>query len=253
MTTYAPAPPRSLPRRAPIDPRVRARRVAVSREAGRRRLRRILWAFGAFALAGAATGAVLSPLLDVNQIAVVGVDGAHADEVRAAAGVDRGEALLLVDTGAVVVRIEALPWVADARVARKLPGTLRVEVTPRFAVAWRATQTGEAALLDRRGAVISTAPAPTGGLPELSATRRDVRAAARVAGALSSTLAPQVASVAVDRGQVRLLLVGGYEVRFGNARDAAAKVRATEAMLAALGPTRGSYLDVSVPSSPVVG
>jgi cell division protein FtsQ len=237
----------------PIDPRVRARRIAVIREAGRRRLRRLLWALGALAVAGAATGSVLSPLLDVNQIAVVGVDGAHASEVRAAAGVDRGEALLLVDTGAVVMRVEALPWVADARVARQLPGTLRVEVTPRFPVAWSTTDTGEVGLLDRRGALISTAPTPTAGLPEVTATGADVRVAARIAGALSSTLAPQVATVVVEAGQARLLLVGGYEVRFGTPHGLSAKVRATEAMLAALGPTRGSYLDVSVPTTPVIG
>lgn len=253
MTTYAPAPPRALPRRVPIDPRVHARRVAVTREAGRQRLRRLLWAFGAIAVAGAATGAVLSPLLDVNQIAVVGIEGAHADEVRAAAGVDRGEALLLVDTGAAVARIEALPWVDDVRVARQLPGTLRVEVTPRFGVAWRATESGEAALLDRRGAVISTASAPSAGLPELTATGSDVRAAARVAGALSPTLVAQVATVVVEAGQARLLLVGGTEVRFGDTHALSAKVRATEAMLAALGPTLGSYVDVRVPGQPVIG
>jgi hypothetical protein len=52
---------------------------------------------------------------------------------------------------------------------------------------------------------------------------------------------------------VRLILVGGYEVRFGDARMLAAKVTATEAMLIALGPTRGNYLNVSSPSAPVIG
>jgi cell division septal protein FtsQ len=253
MTTYAPAPPRGLQRRAPIDPRVRARRVAVTREAGRRRLRRILWVLGAFAVAGAGTGAVVSPLLDVNQIAVVGVDGAHAAEVRAAAGVDRGEALLLLDTGAVVKHVAALSWVADVHVARQLPGTLRIDVTPRFAVAWRATDGGGFALLDSRGALISTVPAPTAGLPEVAGTGHQVQLAAKVSAALSPTLRAEVASVAVAGGQVRLLLISGSEVRFGDAQDLAAKVRATEVMLTALGPTRGNYLNVSDPSSPTTG
>ncbi len=236
-----------------MDPRVRARRVAVTREAGRRRLHRLLWVLGVLALAAAGTGAVLSPLLDVNQIAVVGVEGAHADEVIAAAGVHPGEPLLTTDTGAVVDRIEALPWVADVRVARQLPGTLRVEVTPRFPVAWRAIDEGGIAIFDHRGVTISTAPAPSPGLPELNATGADVRAAARVAGALSPTLVPQVASIAVENGYVRLILVGGTEVRFGDARALAAKVKATDAMLTALGPTRGNYLDVRSPTAPVSG
>ncbi len=236
-----------------MDPRVRARRVAVTREAGRRRLHRLLWVFGAIAIAGAGTGAVLSPLLDVNQIAVVGVEGAHAEEVIAAAGVQPGEALLLADTGAVVDRIEVLPWVADVSVARELPGTLRVEVTPRFPVAWRAIDTGGFAIFDRRGVTISTTATASPGLPELQATGADVRAAARVAGALSPTLLPQVVSISVDRGYVRLALVSGMEVRFGDAQSLTAKVKATEAMLVALGPTRGNYLDVSSPGTPVVG
>jgi cell division protein FtsQ len=236
-----------------MDPRVAARRVAVTREAGRRRLHRLLWALGAITIAAAGTGAVLSPLLDVNQIAVVGVEGAHADEVIAAAGVNTGEALLLTDTGAVVDRVEALPWVAEVTVARQLPGTLRVEVTPRFPVAWRAIDEGSFAIFDRRGVAISTAPQPTPGLPSLNATGADVRAAARVAGALSPALVPQVESIAVDDGYVRLMLVGGTEVRFGDARALAAKVKATEAMLIALGPTRGNYLNVESPSQPASG
>lgn len=91
------------------------------------------------------------------------------------------------------------------------------------------------------------------GLPELNATGADIRVAARVAGALSSALVPQVVSISVEDGYARLLLVSGMEVRFGDARALAAKVTATEAMLIALGPTRGSYLDVTVPYTPFLG
>ncbi len=253
MTTYAPAPPRAMPRRAPIDPRVRARRVAVTREAGRRRLRRLLWALGALGFAAVAAGAVVSPLLDLNQIAVTGVGGAHADEVRAAAGVDAGAALLLLDTGAVTARVEALPWVDEVNVARQLPGTLRVEVTPRFPVAWRTTETGEIEVLDSRGTVISTAAAPDPALPELLAGSGRVGAAARVAGALSSPLRPQVVSIWVNDGNAVVTLHAGPELRFGAISDLGAKVRASEAMLAELAGTPVRYIDVTVPSAPVTG
>jgi cell division protein FtsQ len=261
MSTVAPPRPRATPSRArplrprpaPMDPRVRARRAAVTREAGRRRLRRLLWLLGALALAGALTGAVLSPLLDVNRVRVVGVDGAHADEVRAATGVEQGAALLLVDTGAVTSRVEELAWVDEVQVRRVLPGTLRVEVTPRFPVAWRATPAGTVELIDRRGVAVTTVPTPPAGLPELEARGADVAAAARVAGALGSTFAPQVARVVVDGGHGRLWLHAGPEVRLGEARDVVAKIRSAEAVLAALGGGLVNYLDVRVPSAPVTG
>jgi cell division protein FtsQ len=226
----------------------------VIREAGRRRLHRLLWVLGAVVVAGGATGAVLSPILDVNQIAVVGVDGAHADEVRAAAGVEQGAALLLVDTGAVTDRIEALTWVDEARVSRQLPGTLRVDVTPRFPVAWRTGEANEVELIDRRGVAVTTAPAPPPGLPELQAAGPDVQTAARIATALGSTLAPQVARIVVDGGYGRLWLVTGPEVRLGDARrDLEAKVRAAAALVAALGGAPVNYINVDPPSAPTTG
>ncbi|MEX2268709.1 MAG: FtsQ-type POTRA domain-containing protein [Acidimicrobiia bacterium] len=223
------------------------------REAGRRRLRRLLWVLGAVAVAAAATGAVLSPILDVNQIAVVGVDGAHGAEVRAAAGVARGAPLMLVDTGAATERIENLAWVDEARVSRQLPGTLRVEITPRFPVAWRPGDPGEVELIDRRGVAVTTAPAPPAGLPQLQAEGPDVPIGARIASALGSALAPQVATLVVAGGHGRLLLVTGPEVRLGEASDLAGKVRAAAAVLDALNGLNVNYIDVRVPSAPATG
>jgi cell division protein FtsQ len=253
MTTYAPVRPRAHHRPAPIDPRIRARRVEVVRAAGRRRLHRLLWVLGFAAVAAAATGAVLSPLLDINQIAVQGVDGAHADEVRAAIGIKPGQPLLLVDTGAAVTHVRTLRWVEDVRVERQLPGTLRVEVIPRFAVAWRSAGDGAVVLLDRAGAVISHELTPPAGLPQVDAARGDLGAAARVAAALSETLRPQVKKLVVRGGQVGAVLVRGAVIRFGDASQARAKVAAAEAVLHAVGLTPISYVDVSVPSAPVTG
>jgi cell division protein FtsQ len=236
-----------------MDPRVRDRRIAVTREAGRRRLRRLLFVLGALGLAGIVAGAVFSPLLDVNRVRVVGVDPAHADEVRAAAGVEPGEPLMLVDTGAATARVEDLIWVDDVHIVRQLPGTLRVEVTPRFPVGWRTAPTGEVELIDVRGVTLMTAPTPPAGLPQLEATGDAVGVAARVAGALGESLAPQVARVAVTDGQAFLWLTSGIQVRFGAATTLGAKAHAAEALLAALGGTPVTYIDVTVYSAPVTG
>ena len=106
MSTKAPARQKPAKKRAPavrkeIDPRIRDRRVEVLRAQGRRRLR---WMIGLIALGlvlVAGWFVIHSPLLDVERIRVTGTQQATAAEIRSAAGVHRGEAILFVDTGAV--------------------------------------------------------------------------------------------------------------------------------------------------------
>jgi cell division protein FtsQ len=255
MTAYAPPAPRTAARRSgvPIDPRIRARRVAVTREQGRLRLHRLLAVVGMLAIAGLATGAVFSPLLDVDQVAVTGADGPRAAEVRRAAAVHAGAPLLLVDTSAVEARVEALPWVDHARVVRHLPGTLSVEVSLRVPVAWKAAAAGGVRLVDGRGATVTTSAQAPAGLPELKADTSASATAARVANALAPALRDRVATVVVANGQATLVLVDGHEVRLGAPQQLAAKVRAALAVLGALGSSSFTYLDVSAPSAPVTG
>jgi cell division protein FtsQ len=236
-----------------MDPRVRERRVAVTRDAGRRRLRRLLWVLGAIGTAALATGLVLSPVLDVNQIAVRGVDSAYRAEVRAAAAVDRGEALLLVDTGAVTTRVEQLIWVDEAHVVRRLPGTLSVEVTPRFPVAWRTGGDGTIELIDDRGIAIMPAPGPPLGLPELQVGGDDVRAAARVASSIPEGLAPRVSRITITSGEASVWLSSGTEIQLGRVLTVHEKLRAADAVLQALGGVAVNYVNVKVPSAPVTG
>ena len=251
MTTYAPARPGM--RRIPVNPKIRARRVAVIREQGRRRLRRLLVIVGLLATVGALTGAVLSPLLAVNDVAVSGVSGPHAEEVRAALRGDVGEPLLLVDTGAAVTAVEALPWVDRASVDRQLPGTLRVEVTPRFPVGWRSDAAGRVLMVDSLGGVVTVADAAPAGLPKLLSAGAAGRGAARVAAALSPTLRPLVGAIAVENGEATMSLINGPQVRLGALHELSGKGRAVEALLRALGGTPVTYIDVRVPSSPVTG
>jgi cell division protein FtsQ len=128
--------------RPPMDPRLRERGLLVRREQGRRRLRWILAALAVVAAGAAVVGTILSPILDVNRIELGGVPVEHRADARRAIGVDPGEALLLLDTGAVAARLEAEPWVQRATVVRDLPGTLRIRVVARVAVAWTRTDAG---------------------------------------------------------------------------------------------------------------
>jgi cell division protein FtsQ len=226
----------------------------VLREAGRRRLRRLLWVLGVAGVAAAIAGAVVSPLLDVNQVEVTGIDEVHADEVRTVARVETGAALLLLDTGAVRTRVEELIWVDEAAVVRQLPGTLRIDITPRFPVAWRSTDGGAIELIDGRGVAIMTASTTPAGLPELQVGDGSIEAAARAARSIPEQLAPYVARITTDEGgMVHVWLVTGTDLRLGDPNGLAIKLRAAEALLVALGGVPVGYVDVSVPSAPVTG
>jgi cell division protein FtsQ len=255
-----PRPPARAPRPA-IDPRMRDRRVEVKRAEGRRRLRKVGAALVLLGLATAAVGAAFSPLLDIDRVRVVGMhgDAARAAEVRAAADAEAGSPLLFADTGAIEERVEALPWVADASVARHFPGTITVSVSPRDPVAWAAGADGTARVVDRSGRVVATVPTPPAGLPQLlgadPAAPADTVApiAARVAGAVPADIRASVVGVVVDHDQAVLRLVFGTEVRLGAPRGVPAKARAAAAVLTSLTLGMPSYVDVRVPSAPVTG
>ena len=109
------------------DPRFRERRIAVRKDAGRRRLKRLLIVVLAALVALAGVIVVRSPVLDVDEVTVVGTARLAPDDIRTAAGIDEGAPLLLADMGAAARDVEALPWVAEAEVTRDLPGRVRID------------------------------------------------------------------------------------------------------------------------------
>jgi hypothetical protein len=121
--------------RPPIDPRIRARRIEVARGTGRRRLRRI--GVGALVVAAGAAGwgVAQSALLDVDRIEVEGAEQTGQEAVRSAIGIDPGDPLVSVDLGGAEEAVAELPWVASATVHRGWPGSIRVAVEERRAVA----------------------------------------------------------------------------------------------------------------------
>jgi cell division protein FtsQ len=222
----------------------------VTRDRGRRRLRRLVVALAlAGALAGI-VGVVFSPVLDVDRVTVVGVGRERIDAVRAAAQVSPGSPLLTVDTGAVTERLLALPWVQRAEVHRELPGTLMVRITPRSAVAWVRDGDGSVHLVSTRGTVVGTVSGTPAALPELVGP---LRAAGKIAAALPAALRARVAAVVVDHDLAVLHLVQGPEIRLGAMVDVSAKARAAAAVLTALGAAPAHYIDVQVATAPAVG
>lgn len=251
----------AAPRRAAkVDPRLRARRVAVQRELGRRRLRMLLGIAAAPALLGAAYLLVDSAVLDVDRVQVYGASQTPPADVAAVSEIERGDPMARIAAGAAARRVEELPWVESARVVRRWPGTVRIEVTEYEPAAFVRRSTSAVALVAPDGRVLAdVATAPEGlleivgvrRLPEVGATLSP-SGAAGLASELPAALAGRVAEIDLSRG-VTLHLAGGPEIRLGDLDDLDAKAAAALAVLERLGEEPAEYLDVGVPSSPVVG
>ena len=105
-----------------IEPRLRERRIAVKRAAGRKRLRWVLVAAGA-------RGARRRRAGRARLVAVRDRRGrgrrrrVHRSSARSQAVVDdlEGTPVLRADTDAAEQQLEAIPWVEDARVTTRLP------------------------------------------------------------------------------------------------------------------------------------
>jgi cell division protein FtsQ len=260
----------------PMDPRIRERRIAVTRAEGRRRLRILLVIVAVASTIGVAWLVVQSPVLAVDTVDVQGTRHETPDSVRAAAGVEEGAALVWVDAADVERRVERLPWVAQAKVVRDFPNDVRITVVERLPVAWLRRPSppgaprgsGAAALVDRTGRVLGDEAGVPPGLPELTGAVRAgapgthirPRGFARVVAELPEALRAQVGAVTEDDGGAVLVLVtppGGAEpaadeVRLGALREVAAKGAAALAVLDQLtrDEARVSYVDVRVPGAP---
>lgn len=260
--TPSDAPSRGTPK-APLrmDPRLRRRRIEVLRQEGRRRLRSLAAAGGVVVLAGGAALATRTPLLDVDYVDVRGIEQVERAELLRATGLDAKPQLVDVRTSEVVRLAEALPCIADARAEKVWPGTVRLHVEERTAVAAVPADGGGWALLDEDGLVLEVMPErPPGpalaGLAPAPAPGQVLRGAdgvLAVAAALPAAVRDKVAEVrAAKGGHVDLQLVPSGMVKLGPPDDVAAKLRSLETMLTKADLRRLAVLDLRVPSAPVV-
>jgi cell division protein FtsQ len=240
-----------------IDPRLRARRIDVARDHGRRRLRRFAMVAGATLLAVAALGATRSPLLDVDRIDVRGADGPQAAEVREVSGIVPGEPLLWLDAGAVERRVASLAWVADAQVERSWPSTLVVAVEARTPVAvagvgprWVLVDEDGLALAAGRSAALPTISVPA---PEVGGSLAPAgRDSARVVASLPEELRDQVVTVAVASDGSTLTLDDEIEIRWGGPEQSGAKAAAALVILEEADRGTIATIDVTVPRATTV-
>ncbi len=242
------APVRPSPRSRPVDEL--AARAGVGRAARRARLlRRVVRGLLLLvALAGLAWVLLASRWLGVDDVQVVGQSRVTVAQVQQAAAVPDGTPLARVDSAAVERRVRALAPVAGVEVSRSWPGTLRVALTERVAVAGLPDQAG-VRLVDVGGVVFGTEPKLPPGLVELQVadpgpSDPSTRAGLAVLGDLPPALREQVRTVRVTSpASVLLVLSGGRQVVWGSVGDTETKAAAALVLL-----RQGSReLDVSAP------
>jgi cell division protein FtsQ len=229
-TPFDPSPV-DLPRPG-VDPRLRARRIQVRRDEGRKRLR---WALvgGAGLSVLVAAGLVLeSPLFAVDDVDVTGA--VYTDPARLAEVVDDldGSSLLGADLGKAEATLAADPWVKRVRVERRLLRGVRIEIVERIPVTTYMGEDQRWRVLDAEGKVMAVLD-PPGSKPvdpleltlatpgpdlEPGATAPAVLAgAAGVVPRLPSDLRSRTCSLAVsEQGRLQLNLCDGFVVDLGS-------------------------------------
>ncbi|MET0727699.1 MAG: FtsQ-type POTRA domain-containing protein [Acidimicrobiales bacterium] len=245
----------------PIDPRIRARRIEVQRDAGRRRLQRLADLGVVLIVAALFGGALWTPLLDVDVVDVTGTTQLSPALVREHAGVSVGDPLVRVHVGDVGRRIAEMPWVAEVRVDRRLDGVVALHVSERRPVATLAGPQGPV-LLDADGRVLGPAAEATlevplvevVGLGTLPAPGGYVPASASDALELAANLVHAVpgAMAALDVASLSGTLGLGGEVRFGDATQLDAKIRSLRTFLTQVDLTCLAELDLRLPANPVL-
>jgi cell division protein FtsQ len=202
-----------------VDPRFRARRIAVRRAEGRKRLR---WAAiaGIVLLAVVAVLAVLaSPLFAIDR---VDVDGAvYADPAAIQQVVDslHGDPILTADLDGAARELEQIPWVEAARVTMRFPNRVTIEIAERTPVASFLGADGQYRVIDADAFVVAVLPNPpadyppiTGVLPNTPAgtgAGAAVKGASQLIAALPPTVADRLASVDLStNGNLTLQLSG---------------------------------------------
>ena len=101
------------------------------------------------------TSAARDAGLKITEIRIEGAENMPEPRIRAALGVKTGDPTLAFSPDAARQALEALPWIAQAEVERRLPGTVVVRVSERrpFAI-WQ--NQGRFSVVDRSGKVVAT-------------------------------------------------------------------------------------------------
>lgn len=168
-----------------------------------------------------------SPFWRVTEVEVRGATTLTPGEVVEWAGLTGGLQLWQVDPGRVEQRLAQHPRIEGARVTRRWPHTLLIELKEREPVAYLRYH-GQWLVLDRDGRVIGLLPElPAGGLRVEADAPADLRVGRQVPAPLLAAVRAaafveqygltwvEAVTPSPDGQEVDLILAGGVRVRFG--------------------------------------
>ena len=251
---------------ASIDPRLRARRIAVRRAIGRKRLR---WfaIIGVVLLVVAGGLALLGSSLFAVQRDQIVVSGAHRlDPAVLNAVIDdlAGTPVLLIDTHSFEQRLTASVWVKQARVSTAFPHSATIEIIERVPIATYAGSDGRYRIVAADGIVVDviagrplefmliTGPGPN--VESGSSSGEAFTRSAELVEALSATVRTRTESVGVsDTGELSLRFRGatakspGGTVVLGGPTNLLDKLTRLEAFLQQNGADQCTLINVSTP------
>lgn len=242
-------------------PRIVARREEVADDNQRKRTRRAMVGGVLVLLAVLAWAATRSPLLDVDEVRVLGATELSAETVRGVAGVEPGQPLIGLRMSVAEDELAQLPAIAEASVTRTWGGLVTIEVVERVGVASFVVPDGglvvaaDGVVLASTAEVDESHPRVLGAM--FSADVGDVvpvevREVLTVAAALPPDLASLTDQIELSVDRVVLRLRGGAVVDLGDARSLGDKMTAIRTVVDQVDLRCLDELNVAAPLVPVV-
>lgn len=232
----------------------------------RSRRRRTIGTLTTVGIVGAAIwAAFFSPLLKVRDVRVVGGSHTTSREVAAVAGLDENDNLLLLSTEHLEREVLTLPWVAEAKIDRRLPDTVSVRIRERVPAVVVEVPSGRWTV-DAQGRVLqegrasSDLPLLTGAItgelvPGESVDHDGVLGALKVWRSLPPRVRQDIVALfAPSTERISFSFQDHTLVRYGSSRDRVAKRRVLLALLKRI-KERGmtaAYIDIRVPANPAI-
>ena len=214
-----------------IDPRISARRKAVRKAQGRKRLMWVGIGFGAFSAVVLVIALLASTVFDVRDVHVQGAEFSDAAAIDAVIEGLVGEPVLLVDTHAAEVKLESIPWVERAVVRTDFPHDVYIDIRERRAVVAFQGADSKFRVIDVTGRVLQVSDGQPADLLLIAGTNPNTAAgawvtagyrdAAQLVVALPTELRAITSFVGVDptTGGLTITINSTVEVRMGNAQD----------------------------------
>lgn len=246
--------------RRPMDGRVRARRAAVRRALGRRRLVRLVAAIFAVFLAVVVLAVLGSSWFGVRSSDVRVTGNVYTNPTQLNEIIDGvlGTPVVLVDTDALEAQIDEIAWVSESSVRTDWPFGLVIDIREREPVLSFPGQDGLFRVLDADGRVLDvidgwpfeylllvSADTPNLGVAEFAPP--GPTGAAALGAVLTAGIRDRVSLIEVDAAgtDLRVTLDDSTLIKFGAARELFPKLVRLETVLAAGGILPGAIVDVS--------